>query len=209
MQLPILLLQSSSPENFLSEYLGPILAVGILAAFIVPWLIREIRETRELNRMCGPGCICGGENRAQANQEVTVYVQQPPPNYPHPGPQPQVVLLQAPPQQPAHYLQPHHRSHRRSIFRLRSRRCYTRRNNSSTISGPTSTAIHAGAADGLSATASADFSSSGRASFGVSARAAGELSPIGATEWLSAGALAATAELLRWTRSGVCSGVSV
>ena len=98
MRLSTLLLQSSLAD-LLSEYLGPILAVGILAAFIVPWLIKEIRETRELNRTCGPGCICGGENRVQANQEVTVYVQQPPPQQQaHPS-QPQVVYLQAP--QPA------------------------------------------------------------------------------------------------------------
>jgi hypothetical protein len=86
-------------EQFISEYWGPILAVGILAAFILPVWIRLRREAQEDRRTCGPGCICAGENRAEAHQNVTVYVQNPQPNYQQ---QPQIVYLQAPqaPQQP-------------------------------------------------------------------------------------------------------------
>lgn len=84
-------------EQLISEYWGPILAAGILAAVIFAgWrqMNREEAEPAPVDR-CGPGCICGGEN-LRARQQVVIYGQQPQPNYQQ---QPQIIYVQVPPQQ--------------------------------------------------------------------------------------------------------------
>jgi hypothetical protein len=84
-------------EQLISEYWGPILGVGILAAIIYAGWRQMNREepAPEYVDRCGPGCICGGEN-VRARQQVVIYGQQPQPNYQQ---QPQVIYVQAPPQQ--------------------------------------------------------------------------------------------------------------
>jgi hypothetical protein len=90
--------------------LGPILAIAIPAILIGRWIVREVKETREINQQirCGPGCVCGGEN-IRARQDIVVYAQQPQQTYqqqpqiiymqsPPPPLEPQVIYIQAPPQ---------------------------------------------------------------------------------------------------------------
>jgi hypothetical protein len=64
------------------------------ACLVAIFLLARYQMAR-VERACGPGCICGGENRVHANQNVTVYVQNPQPNYQQQQ-QPQIVYLQAP-----------------------------------------------------------------------------------------------------------------
>jgi hypothetical protein len=90
----LFLLQDAAPAD--AAMIGVILAIAIPAALIIPAAIRMWRDARHDRRTCGPGCICGGENRVSVRQNVAVHVTQP--NYP--PQQPQVIYLQAP-QQPA------------------------------------------------------------------------------------------------------------
>jgi hypothetical protein len=81
---------------------GPVLAAAIPLALIARCIVRQVKETRELNERirrpvdcCGAGCICGGEN-LRARQQIVVHMGQP--NYQQ---QPQVIYIQTPQQQPA------------------------------------------------------------------------------------------------------------
>jgi hypothetical protein len=92
-------------DQLISEYWGPILAVGILAGF----LLAGRRGWKRAEAECGePGCICGGERtrayqtmRLDAPQSRPIYIQQPAPIYIQ-APQPEIRYLPA--QQPI-YLQ--------------------------------------------------------------------------------------------------------
>lgn len=105
-------------QELIMENIGAILAMTILGALLaslIPWIIREIRETHELKRIarCGPGCICGGENvqarrpiSAQAPQPMMIYQPQPQAPMIIQQPTPQIIYLQAPTPQVVYQPQP-------------------------------------------------------------------------------------------------------
>lgn len=96
-------------EQLLAEYWGPLLAVGILAGF----LLAGRRGWKRAEAECGPGCICGGENlRRQEQTTALIQAQQqtPAPIVIHaptsayqPQQQPQIIVLQAPAPAPQQY----------------------------------------------------------------------------------------------------------
>lgn len=70
-----------------ADIIGAIIGIGIIVAFLIPALIRQRREFRELDQQirCGPGCICAGENvRQYARQQLVIQAPQ------------QVIYLEAP-----------------------------------------------------------------------------------------------------------------